>query len=172
MKLIVGLGNSGEEYAQTRHNAGWLALDYLLERWQMPAWRRQKRLDSLISRDHEQNRILAKPETMMNNSGWAVRKLLDYYELGVGDLLLVHDDADLELGDVRISVASRTGAGHHGVVSVIDHIGPGFRRVRIGIGRPQQPVRDISNYVLDKLSTKEHQQLDQAFAKAIEIIEQ
>lgn len=170
MKLIVGLGNSGENYANTRHNAGWLALDYIRQSWDMPSWRRQKRLDSIISRDVRRDVVLAKPETMMNNSGWAVRKLLDYFELDEGDLWLVHDDADLELGDLRQAVASRTGAGHHGVLSVIDHVGPGFRRIRIGIGRPEQPVRDIGNYVLDRLGKAEAERLDKALVKLPEII--
>ena len=163
MKLLVGLGNSGEDYARTRHNAGWLALDWLADAWDLPAWRRQKKLDSLVIRDTQRDLVLAKPETMMNNSGWAVQKLLDYYELSVQNLILIHDDADLPLGEVRQNIASRTGAGHHGVLSVIDHVGPGFKRIRIGIGRPEQPVRNIGGFVLDRLSPAETKTLEQSF---------
>jgi PTH1 family peptidyl-tRNA hydrolase len=170
MKLLVGLGNSGPDYAGTRHNAGWLALDFLAENWQTPAWRKQKRLDAFVSRDSQREIILAKPDTMMNNSGWAVRKLLDYFELGVGDLIILHDDADLELGDVRLADTSRTGAGHHGVISVIEHVGPGFRRLRIGIGRPEQPVRDIGDYVLDRLSKDEMNTLNESFTQINDIV--
>lgn len=170
MKLIVGLGNSGNEYLDTRHNAGWLALDWLAERWDLPAWRRAKRLDSLITRGHDRDVVLAKPETMMNNSGWAVRKALDYFELALGDLVLVHDDADLPLGELKPAVASRTGAGHHGVLSVIEHVGPGFKRLRLGIGRPEQPVRDISDFVLNRFSQEEADKLAKTFEAKLEAL--
>jgi PTH1 family peptidyl-tRNA hydrolase len=162
MKLIVGLGNTGQDYAGTRHNAGWLAADWLADKFEAP-WRQQKKLDALVAKPAGRELILAKPLTMMNNSGYAVRKLLDYYAIEPENLLLIHDDADLELGDIRRAVASRTGAGHHGVLSVIDHVGPGFSRIRIGIGRPLQPVRDIGGYVLDRLSEEEHKALNLSF---------
>lgn len=155
MKLIVGLGNPGPEYANTRHNAGWLALDYLVEQRQLASWRSNKKLDALTTRDFARDLVLAKPTTMMNNSGFAVQKLLNYYELGIRDLLVIHDDADLDFGEIREAVASKTGAGHHGVLSVVDHVGPGFERLRIGIGRPDQPARDIGSYVLGRLTKEE-----------------
>lgn len=163
MRLIVGLGNPGSEYANTRHNAGWLALDHLAKAWGMNRWQANKGLNALIIRDIEHDIVLAKPTTMMNNSGWAVQRLLDYYKLTIGDLIVIHDDADLDLGNLRLSDTSRTGAGHHGVLSIIEHVGPGFRRLRVGIGRPEQSVRDISNYVLDRLTKNEQEKLQQSF---------
>lgn len=170
MKLIVGLGNTGDNYLDTRHNAGWLAVDWLAEHWDLPSWRRAKRLDSMMTRATERDVVLIKPETMMNNSGWAVRKALDYFELGLGDLVLIHDDADLELGELRPAVASRTGAGHHGVLSVIQHVGPGFKRIRVGIGRPEQPVRDIGDYVLNRFSPNDIATLNESFTQLDDMI--
>ena len=170
MKLIVGLGNEGPEYVNTRHNAGWLALDFLVETWGIPGWRLNKKLDAFLTRNLGKDLVLAKPTTMMNNSGYAVRKILDFYQLGVGDLFVVHDDADLRVGDIREAVTSRTGSGHHGVLSVIEHVGPGFRRLRIGISRPEQPERNISNYVLSPLAKHELKQLQNAFNRLIEKI--
>jgi PTH1 family peptidyl-tRNA hydrolase len=170
MRLIVGLGNTGSDYANTRHNVGWLATDYLAEQWALGGWRISKKLDSHIVKDIKHDSILAKPTTMMNNSGWTVRKLLDYYEMAAGDLVVIHDDADLGLGEIRESVATKTGAGHHGVLSVVEHVGPGFRRIRIGIGRPAQPIRDISGYVLTKFSDSEIEQLRQSFSRLRELI--
>lgn len=170
MKLIVGLGNPGQQYENTRHNIGWLGLDFLAQHWQTDGWRRNAKLDSVVIRLTEPDAILAKPLTMMNNSGYAVRKLLDFYQLGVGDLLLVHDDADLALGEIRLADTSKTGAGHHGVKSVIEHVGPGFRRIRVGIGRPAQPVRDIGSYVLDQLSKTEVVEIEKALKTIPELI--
>lgn len=170
MKVVVGLGNPGSEYANTRHNVGWLGLDFLAQYWQVEGWRRSAKLDSAIARSSNPDAVLAKPLTMMNNSGYAVRKLLDFYQLEVGDLLLVHDDADLAVGEIRLADTSKTGAGHHGVKSVIEHVGPGFRRIRVGIGRPAQPVRDIGNYVLDPLSQTESAQIQQALKLIPELI--
>jgi PTH1 family peptidyl-tRNA hydrolase len=105
---------------------------------------------------------------MMNESGRAIRALMDYYKIPVSDLIIIHDDADLKLGEIKKTDSTTTGAGHHGVLSVIEHVGPGFKRIRIGIGRPQQPMRDISGYVLGRLSPGEKDVLEQALASRLE----
>jgi len=164
MKLIIGLGNIGPDYILSRHNAGFLAIDWLAERWGSGRWRTSLKLQAQIIKATERDSILAKPDTMMNLSGHAARKLMHYYRLTPADLVVIHDDADLGFGDIRMVSSTQTGAGHHGVLSVIEHIGPGFKRIRIGIGRPDQPGRDISNYVLSRFSPDESAQLGQAFA--------
>ena len=164
MKLIVGLGNTGTKYAKTRHNAGFLAVRWLAhELGSEHQWSENKRLESYVLRDQQTDLILAQPTTMMNESGRATRKLMDYYNLTPQDITIIHDDADLQLGDIRVVETSRTGAGHHGVLSVMQHIGPGFKRIRIGIGRPEQPVRDISNYVLGRLTDDERKTIESGF---------
>lgn len=165
-KLVVGLGNTGQDYQNTRHNAGFLAVRWLANQWGIESeWSEKKKLSSFIARSQEPDVILTQPTTMMNSSGIAVRKVLDYYQLKPEDLTVIHDDADLPLGEIRTVEASQTGAGHHGVLSVIEHVGPGFKRVRIGIGRPDQPVRDISNYVLGRLTADERSQIEKSLTE-------
>lgn len=160
-KIIVGLGNPGIKYAKTRHNAGWLILDHLINELQKETnqtitWRIKR--DWLAEIAKIDNILLVKPQTMMNNSGQAVRAILDYYDLIVADLsnrlLVIHDELDLPSGTVRWSNNSRS-AGHNGVQSIIDHLGTqNFIRYRIGI-QPIKPPTDTIAYVLKNLSASE-----------------
>jgi PTH1 family peptidyl-tRNA hydrolase len=157
LKLVVGLGNPGTQYEHTRHNAGYLAVRWLAhERSCTHEWAEKKRLQAVIAKDQTYSTVLAQPTTFMNDSGQAVRKVMDFYEIQPKDITIIHDDADLEVGDIRLSKNVRTGSGHHGIMSVLEHVGPGFSRIRIGIGRPDQPARDISNYVLGRLTRAQH----------------
>ncbi len=143
MRLIVGLGNPGDKYAKTRHNAGWLALDAFL-----PAarWQEEKRFSALIAK--EGGDVFAKPLTFMNDSGRSVKKILSYYQLlpkslGIirkkdadlkDVLLVVHDDLDIPFGQIKLSAGSGS-AGHRGVESIISHLKTkNFLRLRLGIG--------------------------------------
>ncbi|HEX9595210.1 MAG TPA: aminoacyl-tRNA hydrolase [Candidatus Saccharimonadales bacterium] len=170
MKLIAGLGNSRERYEGTRHNAGLMAVRWLAMHWRLESdWVRSiHHAQAYIARITEPDVLLAQPTTMMNESGRAIRALMDYYKIPVSDLIIIHDDADLKLGEIKKTDSTTTGAGHHGVLSVIEHVGPGFKRIRIGIGRPQQPMRDISGYVLGRLSPGEKDVLEQALASRLE----
>ena len=170
MKLIVGLGNVGKEYENTRHNAGFLAVGWLAEQWEgkTASWHKNPKLGVSVLKSPVIDVLLARPLTMMNESGKAVRALMDYYKIAIGDLIIIHDDADLELGDIKTVDSTSTGAGHHGVLSVINHVGPGFKRVRVGIGRPDQPVRDIGDYVLGRLSSQEQKMLQAQFQRYLE----
>lgn len=168
MRLIVGLGNIGKKYEQTRHNAGFFAVRWLAHEWESQSqWSEQRKLEAYIVRDQAHDAILAQPTTMMNESGRAVRKIMDYFNLSPSDVVIIHDDADLPIGEIRQTVSSQTGAGHHGVLSIIQHIGSGFERIRIGIGRPDQPVRDISSYVLSRLPQDELLALTGAFQEKL-----
>ncbi len=158
--LIVGLGNPGSEYTTTRHNIGFLALDRLREAFGAPAFRPEAKffaeLSSVTIDGHKV--ILAKPTTYMNESGRAVRAILDYYKLDAGSLIVIHDDLDIAPGTLRTTDSSRA-AGHNGVQDIIDSLGTqDFFRLRLGIGRPVEvegvcmPSHD---YVLGRFSTEE-----------------
>lgn len=158
--LIVGLGNPGPEYISTRHNIGFLALDRLREVFGASEFRPEPKFSAELSSAiiDGQKIILAKPTTYMNESGRAVRAILDYYKLEVSALIVIHDDLDLAPGTLRTTDSSRA-AGHNGVQDIIDVLGTqDFFRIRIGIGRPVEvegvcmPSHD---YVLGRFSAEE-----------------
>lgn len=153
MKLILGLGNPGKEYATTRHNAGFMALDalaILLE----TAWTKDAKRKAMIAKikTPKTNAILAKPLTYMNESGQAARELINFYKIkGAENLLVAHDEMDFEIG--RMAFAKNSGAaGHNGVQSIMDELGNGgFSRLRIGIGRPEKMKGE--DWVLSEMDT-------------------
>ena len=136
MKIIVGLGNPGAEYAKTRHNVGFMLVDALAERLGEDTWR--ERYDALVleTRIGAEKVLLVKPITYMNESGRAVGPLMSWYKLEPEDLIVAHDDMDIPVGTVRIRKKGSAG-GHNGIKSILAHLGDEhFARVRIGIGRP------------------------------------
>jgi PTH1 family peptidyl-tRNA hydrolase len=140
--VVVGLGNPGRSYERTRHNLGYLVADELAKR-HGGSWRKRKRAEAApVSLGHK-NATLLKPTTFMNNSGSAVA---DYRP---EDLIVVHDDLDLEAGTVRVKVGGGAG-GHNGLRSIIGRLGNEFVRVRIGIGRPPVGVT-VTDYVLSRM---------------------
>lgn len=147
-KLIVGLGNPGKRYAKTPHNAGFMAIDVMAQD-RGETFRAHKKSESEIAKFDEI--ILAKPTTFMNNSGRAVAKLMNYFNVALGDVLVVYDDVDLPIGAVRFR-AKGGSAGHNGVKSIIDALGTEeFKRVRIGIGTNNG---DTSDYVMGSMPTQ------------------
>ncbi|MFC1595984.1 aminoacyl-tRNA hydrolase [Candidatus Margulisiibacteriota bacterium] len=170
MKLIIGLGNPGEKYINTRHNIGFMVLDTLAET-QGPAHHRewQKKHKSLIVKPT--GLILAKPQTFMNRSGEAVSSILRYYKLGIEDILLVYDDIDMEFGKLRYKNKGSSG-GHNGVKSIADHLGTSeVQRVKIGIGRPPGRM-DAATYVLKEFSKQERPELDNIIDQAVKRVTQ
>jgi len=163
-KIIVGLGNPGRKYLYTRHNAGWLILDRLIQELLQgqAKWHSKSRL--LSQTITLGNNLLVKPQTMMNNSGQAVKALVNYYGLTPDDLkdrlLIIHDELDLPLGQTRWSQDSRS-AGHKGVQSIIDCLGTqNFNRWRIGIKSPHLITPDKTiDYVLSNFSDSELKKL-------------
>ncbi|MCK9375922.1 MAG: aminoacyl-tRNA hydrolase [Syntrophobacterales bacterium] len=147
MRLIVGLGNPGREYAWTRHNLGWQVAAYLAEGWGIPLGK--KTLESVWGQGRVggESIILAQPTTYMNLSGRAVSLLLSYFKLAPQDLLVVHDDLDVPLW--RLKIVERGGpGGHRGILSIIQHLHTEeFLRVKLGIGRPSGGM-PTENYVL------------------------
>src|SRR3989344_940655 len=169
MKLIVGLGNPGEKYTTTPHNAGFLFLDTVASNFIL-----NKKFDSEIaeSESGDQKIIYVKPQTLMNNSGRAVQALLLYYKIDTQSLLIIHDEIDLKLGEVRLALNSSS-AGHKGVQNIIDIIGTNeFSRIRIGIDtRESREELPTENFVLQPSPAPELDVLyETSFPKAKELL--
>ena len=153
MKLIVGLGNPGSEYAKTKHNVGWMFVDRMAERIGATGWKEKEKGMVAEGRVGAEKVLLVKPMTYMNNSGECVGPLMRWYKLGPEDVLVVHDDMDITAGTIRIRKKGSAG-GHNGIKSLIAHIGSEkFIRVRIGIGRPL-PGRTVINHVLEPFAAE------------------
>lgn len=159
--LIIGLGNPGKEYTHTRHNAGFMALDSLADALGL-SW--QKKLDAEFASTNYQGKkiYLLKPQTFMNLSGKSAIAAKNYYKIELSDIVVLHDELDIELGSIRHKVGGGS-AGHNGIKSVDSCIGKDYHRIRIGIGRPEGRM-DPSDYVLGKFSKDEQQNIDEIVA--------
>lgn len=160
MKLIVGLGNPGIKYRLSRHNAGFLILDQLSLERSIPV--NQTLFDAHIGKGKIEGDvvILAKPQTFMNLSGIAIRKLTDYFRIAIGDIIVAHDDLDLPFQSIRLKAGGGHG-GHKGLISLFDHLGgQDFMRVRLGIGKPARKTM-VEGYVLEHFSKEEMDSLSQ-----------
>lgn len=138
MKLIIGLGNPGNNHLLTRHNAGFLCLDYLQKEWSCDAFQTDKKMSAEISEGQigRHKILLVKPATFMNASGTTVSQLVHFYKLAPEDIVVIHDDLDITPGTFKMTNSSRA-AGHNGVSDVIEKLGTqDFTRIRLGIGRP------------------------------------
>lgn len=174
IRMIAGLGNPGEEYAQTRHNAGFKAIDELARQANVTYWKNQAgaEIASIKVNDAEaeggkREVILVKPQSYMNTSGGPISKLCAQYKVSVEELLVIHDELDIPAGDVRIKVGGGH-AGHNGLRSIIDKMGSrDFSRVRVGIGNPpgRMPVAD---FVLKQLRSHEAEDFDETTVRAAE----
>ena len=155
-QLIVGLGNPGTKYAQTRHNVGFDLLDILAKRWQISISDR-KQFQGIYGEgfgSHNAKVRLLKPQTFMNLSGQSVRATIDWFKLPPESVLVVYDDLDLPLGKIRLRMSGSAG-GHNGMKSIISHLGTqNFPRVRIGIGK-SAGEKDTISHVLGKFSVVE-----------------
>jgi peptidyl-tRNA hydrolase, PTH1 family len=174
--LIIGLGNPGEKYENTRHNLGFMVLDKFSQETDSEnnPFKLEEKFESLIkSYDHENRKIiLAKPQTFMNNSGRAVKKIMDFYKIGLENLIVVHDDIDLPLGEIRSSNNSRS-AGHRGVESIIETLGSqDFRRIRCGIRNEINENIPTEKFVLQKFSEEETDKLDSIIEKGVGVIDE
>jgi PTH1 family peptidyl-tRNA hydrolase len=153
--LIVGLGNPGAEYTKTRHNAGFLLVEKLAARWRAD-WKNERRFNARMARTERQGRrvLLCQPQTFMNASGETVGALVNFYRLPRTRILVVVDDADLPLGEIRLRAGGSSG-GHHGLESIEQHLGSReFARLRLGIGR-RDGAREITDYVLSRFDPAE-----------------
>ncbi|MDH3976209.1 MAG: aminoacyl-tRNA hydrolase [Deltaproteobacteria bacterium] len=170
MKLVVGLGNPGEKYIATRHNAGFMVVDALAKRYDIGIDKvKNKSLTGkgIIAGDQV---IIAKPQTFMNLSGEAVKPLFSYIDINAEDVIVIHDDLDLDFGRIKIKSGGGHG-GHNGIRSIISHLGKkDFIRVRVGIGKPP-PRWNVSNYVLSPFAADEREELHHILEKSADAAE-
>lgn len=165
MMIILGLGNPGRTYANSRHNVGYKLLSALSKEYNIPV--KQRRSLAVIGEGYLEDKqvILAKSRTYMNDSGKAARYLLDRYKTDPSSLLVIYDERDLSFGQLRIR-ARGTSAGHNGVKSIIETLGSSeFPRVRIGIGQPEQ--EDAISFVLGEFTPDETKALDEILSRSV-----
>jgi PTH1 family peptidyl-tRNA hydrolase len=154
MKLLIGLGNPGREYAQTRHNVGFIAIDELAHRHQITLDKEKFKGIFGTGTINGEKVVLLKPLTYMNLSGESVRPIMDYYNIDIEEIVVIYDDLDLPVGKIRLRTKGSAG-GHNGMKSIIQHLGTQeFKRVRIGIDRPKNGMK-VPDYVLGRFSTDE-----------------
>ena len=170
MKLIIGLGNPGKLYENTRHNIGFNVIDALAEKWSAPL--NQSKFNGMYTVVHrpEGKVILLKPLTYMNLSGECVRPLMDYYDIDVEDIVVIYDDLDLETGKLRLREKGSAG-GHNGIKSLIQHLGTQqFNRIRVGVSRPPAGMK-VADYVLSKFSKDDQPIVQDAVKKSVDAVE-
>ena len=169
MKLVVGLGNKGREYENTRHNMGFMLVDRYLQYKNITDKFKEKFNAMYIETTINNEKVIfIKPMTYMNNSGIAVRAFVDFYKLNSEDILVISDDLDLDLGKFRLRRNGSSG-GHNGLKSIISHLGTdNFKRLRIGISNDKD---DVINYVLSKFSKKELNDIDTMFDTLVDVLD-
>ena len=168
MKIIIGLGNQEKKYESTRHNLGRLIIKSFQKKADFPEFKTNKKLQALISKKEEV--VLALPETFMNASGQSVKLLAKNYKLKADNIIVIHDDFDLELGKIRISKNKGAG-GHKGVQSIINELKTkDFIRFRIGI-KPKRKPKDLDKFVLKKFTGTEEKIIKKVIEKTLNAIE-
>lgn len=170
MKLIVGLGNPGRLYKNTRHNIGFMFVDELAKSLKQKfIFDRKLKSEVLTFNYREEKIIIIKPQTYMNLSGEAVQAACQYYKVTPDDVLIIYDDLDLPTGKIRIRSSGSSG-GHKGMTSIIEHLKTEeIKRIRIGIGKDKKI--ETCDYVLGKISTEEEEIIDNVLLKAFSIFE-
>jgi PTH1 family peptidyl-tRNA hydrolase len=169
MRLVVGLGNPGRRYAQTRHNVGFMVIENLAHRWSIPA--DGKQLGSLVGagRIGNDKAMVVRPQSFMNRSGQPVHSLMGYFKLAPKDVVVVHDDLDLPFGRVQIKRGGGHG-GHNGLRDINKHVGPDYIRVRMGVGRPPEGW-ETADYVLGKWNKSELDEIDHIVDRGADAVE-
>ena len=151
--LVAGLGNPGRDYADTRHNLGWVVVEAFAKKHGL-TWKTSPQFQAEVARwDAGPGRTcyFAKPLTFMNDSGRAIGALARFYKVPAESIIAIYDDLNIDLGLVKISVTGSAG-GHNGVASLLEHLGDGFVRYRLGIGPKEPPQMDLKDFVLGKFS--------------------
>ena len=168
MKLIVGLGNPGKEYANTRHNVGFNVIDLYLKKNNL--FTNKEKFDSKYIKTsiNDEDVIFLEPQTYMNLSGNSVRKAMDFYKINVEDVLIIQDDLDMELGKIKLKEKSSSG-GHNGIKDIENKLGTNsFKRLKIGISNNK--MIDTKDYVLGKFSKEENDILNKTYEECVNII--
>ncbi len=171
MKVVVGLGNPGKQYEETRHNAGFMVVERLARSWGVEG-KPESRFEAMVGegRVGTEKVILVEPLTYMNLSGRAIQKVLHFYKLTPDDLLVVYDDFAIALGQVRVRTSGSAG-GHNGISSIIQSLNTqSFPRIRVGVG-PLPPGASTTKFVLDKFSKADGPLLEQGLDAAAGAVE-
>jgi len=169
--LIVGLGNPGEQYENTRHNVGFLVADELGKRGNFPIQRLKHRALTNTATIGGQGALVMKPATYMNLSGEAVGEAARFYKLPPDHVLVISDDVDLPLGKLRIRTGGSAG-GHNGLKSIIQHLGTDqFPRLKVGVGGKPHPDYDMADWVLSRLQGEDKKVMDEAVKQAADAVE-
>ncbi|MBC3886864.1 aminoacyl-tRNA hydrolase [Acetobacterium paludosum] len=170
MYLIAGLGNIGKEYDGTRHNIGFEVIDYLSEKKGISVKKKEQNGLTGVYREFGEKILLAKPTTFMNNSGLCIAGLVNFYQVPLENLLIIYDDIDLAIGDVRIRQRGSAGT-HNGMRSIIQSLGSqDFPRIRIGTGRPKEGA-DLVHFVLGHFAKSEIPLMESAVMEAVKGID-
>jgi peptidyl-tRNA hydrolase, PTH1 family len=172
MKIIIGLGNPGKEYENTKHNAGFMAIDCFAQKNSFPEFKNSKKYGSFISEGifNGEKIVLAEPQTFMNNSGIAAAKIVKNSNIKIDDIILVHDDSDLELRQIKISKA-RNSAGHKGVDSIMERLGSkDLCRLRLGIRGSGENAK-AEELVLKKFKKEEMEIFKEEIQKSVLALE-
>lgn len=171
MKLVIGLGNPEKKYARTRHNVGFRALDEFAAE-HSASFQVKDKFKALVAETTvgDEKVILAKPITYYNLSGEAVRALVDFYKIAPEDILVIHDDIALPFGTLRAREKG-SDAGNNGMKSVIQHLGPNIKRIRVGTANDTLERMDTADFVLAKFTLKESLELQKLFKKTSRVIE-
>lgn len=169
--LIVGLGNPGDKYDGTRHNAGFLAVDALADKGQFRISRVKFKALTAQAEVGGQGALVMKPTTYMNLSGEAVGEAARFYHISPAQVLVISDDVDLPLGKLRLRTGGSAG-GHNGLKSIIQHLGTDqFPRVRVGVGEKPHPDYDMADWVLGKFQGEDKKAIDGAVKRAADAVE-
>lgn len=165
MKLIVGLGNPGNEYTNTRHNMGFMVIDKILNELNLNFTKNKHKGVYVQTKIKGNDVIILKPMTYMNLSGDSIKEVMNYFKINVDDILVIYDDMDTNVGSLRLRLSGSAG-GHNGLKSIIANLGTDkFKRIRVGIGK--DPQIDIINYVLGKPKKEDLDKIDEATTKAM-----
>lgn len=170
MKIIVGLGNPGKPYENTRHNIGFDVIDALAKKWDAPLT--NSKFNGIYATVHrpEGKVLIVKPLTYMNLSGECIGPLMDYFDIDVEDLIVIYDDLDLETGKLRLRQKGSAG-GHNGIKSLIHHLGTQeFNRIRVGVNRPPAGMK-VADYVLSKFTKEDEGVISDAIEKSVNAVE-
>ena len=166
--LVVGLGNPGDKYENTRHNVGFLVADQLGERADLPIQRLRFKALTNTAVLGGQGALLMKPVTYMNLSGEAVGEAARFYKLDAAHVLVISDDVALPLGKLRIRAGGSAG-GHNGLKNIIAHLGTDqFPRIRVGVGAPEHPEHEMIDWVIGHFTSKEKKTVDEAVGRAVD----
>lgn len=170
MKCIIGLGNPGRKYNETRHNIGFKVIDELLKRHNAKLDETKFNGRFALERIGEERVIFLKPETYMNLSGESIRPLMDFYQIDLADIVVIYDDLDLVPGRIRLREKGGHG-GHNGIRSTIDHLGTKeFKRIRLGVGRPPGQM-SVVDYVLGRFQKNEIDDVTESIQQAADAVE-